>query len=163
MTSATDNQTIIEKAVEQLKDYGQYIVDNAETIVSDIDKPTWVIDGGIRIAFTLLDHGNAPNRTTELLPCPFCGGEAAWFSYANGEYDVKCRNAMCLAKTCRYATEAEAIAAWNTRTERTCHNLRDDEYFECSECDVETSIEWCGSGYGSPKFCPNCGARVVER
>ena len=53
MTSAT------EKAVKQLKAYGQYIVDNAETIVSDIDQPTWVTEGGIRIAFTL-EHGSVP-------------------------------------------------------------------------------------------------------
>ncbi len=60
MTSATDNRTTTEKAVKQLKAYGQYIVDNAETIVSDIDQPTWVIEGGIRIAFTLLEYESAP-------------------------------------------------------------------------------------------------------
>ena len=54
MTSAT------EKAVKQLKAYGQYIVDNAETIVSDIDQPTWVLEGGIHIDFTLLEYENAP-------------------------------------------------------------------------------------------------------
>lgn len=54
MTSAT------EKAVNQLKAYGQYIVDNAETIVSNIDKPTYVTDCGIRIAFTLLEHESIP-------------------------------------------------------------------------------------------------------
>ena len=54
MTSAT------EKAVRQLKAYGQYIVDNAETIVSDIDQPTWVTEGGIRIAFTLLERESVP-------------------------------------------------------------------------------------------------------
>lgn len=60
MTSANDNRTITEKAVKQLKAYGQYIVDNAEVIVSDIDKPTWVIEGGMRIAFTLLEHESVP-------------------------------------------------------------------------------------------------------
>lgn len=60
MTSAKDNRTTTEKAVKQLKAYGQYIVDNAENIVSDIDKPTWVTDGGIRIAFTLFEHENVP-------------------------------------------------------------------------------------------------------
>lgn len=60
MTSATDNRTTTEKAVKQLKAYGQYIVDNAEAIVSDIDKPTVVTDCGIRIAFTLLEHESIP-------------------------------------------------------------------------------------------------------
>lgn len=55
-----DNRTSTEKAVAQLKAYGQYIVDNAGTIVSNIDKPTWVTDGGIRITFTLSDHENVP-------------------------------------------------------------------------------------------------------
>ncbi len=54
MTSTT------EKAVKQLKAYGQYIVDNAETIVSDIDQPTWVLEGGIHIDFTLLDYESIP-------------------------------------------------------------------------------------------------------
>lgn len=52
--------SITEKAVAQLKAYGQYIIDNAETIVSNIDKPTWVVEGGIRIAFTLSDHESVP-------------------------------------------------------------------------------------------------------
>ena len=53
-------KTTTDKAVAQLKAYGQYIVDNAETIVSKIDKPTWITDGGIQIAFTLLERDEAP-------------------------------------------------------------------------------------------------------
>lgn len=60
MTNATDNRTITEKAVKQLKAYGQYIVDNAEAIIGDIDKPTWVTEGGMRIAFTLFEHERVP-------------------------------------------------------------------------------------------------------
>lgn len=54
MTDAT------EKAVKQLKAYGKYIYDHAENIVGNIDKPTWVTEGGIRIAFTLLEHDGIP-------------------------------------------------------------------------------------------------------
>lgn len=54
MTSAT------EKAVKQLKAYGQYIIDHAENIVGNIDKPDYVTEGGIRISFTLLEHENIP-------------------------------------------------------------------------------------------------------
>ena len=59
------------------------------------------------------------NRTTELLPCPFCGGEAAIHQSENGIWHIdtmKCGNgdiahhAFVLADT-----EAEAITAWNTR------------------------------------------------
>ena len=54
MTSAA------EKAVRQLKAYGQYIYDHAENIVGNIDKPNYVTEGGIRISFTLLEHDRIP-------------------------------------------------------------------------------------------------------
>ena len=43
---------------------------------------------------------------------------------------------------------SEAMAAWNTRTERTC------------ECGWHGFID--GWGYDQPNYCPNCGARVVS-
>ena len=49
-----------EKAVKQLKAYGEYIYDHAENIIGNIDKPNYVIDGGIRISFTLLEHDRIP-------------------------------------------------------------------------------------------------------
>lgn len=54
MTSVTD------KAVAQLKVYGQYIIDHAENIIGDIDKPNYVTEDGIRIAFTLLSYDMVP-------------------------------------------------------------------------------------------------------
>ena len=59
-------------------------------------------------------------------------------------------------------TRAEAIAAWNSRAERTCYiegsyydELMDECYTQLS-CDHETR-EY------EPNYCPTCGARVVGR
>lgn len=71
------------------------------------------------------------NRTTELLPCPFCGGEAQvmHMDLDSIEEGWKVWGVWCVddlnAEDYRnhghfidnYATEAEAVAAWNTRAE----------------------------------------------
>lgn len=75
------------------------------------------------------------NRTTELLPCPFCGGEAEVYEMqygADGQYSVF--GVFCVDDSNseliglskyqhghfidNFSTEAEAIAAWNARAER---------------------------------------------
>ncbi|MBQ9784280.1 MAG: Lar family restriction alleviation protein [Clostridia bacterium] len=47
----------------------------------------------------------------EIKPCPFCGGEAEL--YSGGIKYVLCKE--CLATSCDFKTEAEAIEAWNRR------------------------------------------------
>ena len=75
---------------------------------------------------------------SELKPCPFCGGEAEMLTAEsmNGGYlfGIMCND--CRSRGDVYDTEAEAIAAWNTRA---------------------VSIE-CAGGY-----CPHCAKnRAVE-
>lgn len=112
---------------------------------------------------------------SELLPCPFCGGEAQVYEMqygADGQYSVF--GVFCVDDSKaeliglskyqhghfidNFPTEAEAIAAWNTRVELTCHKVIPDEmegYVFCSECGAEIGE------YGYPNYCPNCGARVI--
>ena len=102
--------------------------------------------------------------TDELLPCPFCGGEASKRLFYKGKYRVHCN--VCDANSDDvWDTEAEAIAAWNRRSvtasavygfkaaERTCEYVGDDVSGGCSEC----------RGWLDPAcaYCPSCGARVV--
>lgn len=102
---------------------------------------------------------------TELLPCPFCGGEAI----VQPTYDIDtserdgyfawCSNYECECKpqTRDYLTEAEAIEAWNTRVERTCNNATlVAGWFVCSSCGYQENYFGDRNNY-----CPNCGAKVI--
>ncbi len=104
---------------------------------------------------------------SELKPCPFCGGEALLLgSYERG-YFVECND--CFAKTSNFGSEgkAESIVAWNTRAERTCKRVDVDGYsfrFECSTCGYVTLVHNCETRLDElPNYCPNCGAKVVDR
>lgn len=125
---------------------------------------------------------------TELLPCPFCGGEAKLYSIGTGSphyghyHQVVCQG--CLTASGPYwSGEQSAIDAWNARyhsefeetvikawkeiqdyTERTCKNDDNDcdAWFKCSECGLHSKLEIMSGGYGIPNYCPNCGAKVVN-
>lgn len=103
-----------------------------------------------------------------LKPCPFCGGEARTIEPARygKRWGVLCE---CGAFIGFKHTEAEAIKAWNTRTERTCNRVAAtckllDPYgvkslnlktrYICSECNTEI-MPWF-------RYCEFCGAKVVS-
>lgn len=103
-----------------------------------------------------------------LKSCPYCGGVANVLCDKNDEserpYYVGCNNDSCLGFSglgWTYATQEEAVKAWNTRYEQTCTNLycKGSELgeggFRCSLCDAESEGD-------EPRYCPQCGARVVD-
>ena len=139
---------------------------------------------------------------TTLLPCPFCGGEAKiiesdYGMYLTG-YAVYCKG-ECHAKlgvsgrlgeayewTPYFDTEAEAIAAWNTRADYHGYeqaaieawenikawNTRAERTCECvaeyakSPIDGKTIVlHRCSACHELMRphmaYCPNCGAKVV--
>ncbi len=112
---------------------------------------------------------------SELLPCPFCGGEADEYEgdYGNGIYCMMCGAMVGEPIHLEYRTTkrvgiAEAIAAWNSRAERTCVPTEDSCCPYCGDdlirCDMAI-----GEGGGAVEldppiyhsYCPNCGCKVV--
>lgn len=53
----------------------------------------------------------------ELLPCPFCGGEAERYENVYGNHVVRCKNNRCIANTINMAHEEteDAAQGWNRR------------------------------------------------
>lgn len=117
-----------------------------------------------------MESENQTNGIT-LLPCPFCGGEAETWDGAGPWYAVCTR---CGAVGSPHLTEAEAIAAWNTRTasgddfSRAVHDghlwrlVKD--HIKCQGCglNIESVIPLDGCNENAIRHCPNCGRRVVN-
>lgn len=102
--------------------------------------------------------------TSELRPCPFCGGEARFEIDTDGsfmlevEHESWCFLTSMDTRQWYYCdTVEEAAQDWNQRAERTCKNVSvTKRLFECSAC-----------SYYYPdlqdfRYCPECGAKVVE-
>ena len=112
------------------------------------------------------------NRTTELLPCPFCGGEGQTQEAITNldehiGWKAHCENEMCFA-SCNlliYPTEEEAIAAWNQRYQPTCHIVECSRKYVLSD-GTELFDDGCSvcNGYvgDGDNYCANCGARICK-
>ena len=103
---------------------------------------------------------------SDLKPCPFCGGEAVFHDCLRPPETYPCRVYCdnCWAEVGGYSTEAEAIAVWNSRAERTC---KQEERGWGTEGDHARVWLTCGHDcmvptvQDLPNYCPNCGAKVV--
>lgn len=88
----------------------------------------------------------------ELLPCPFCGGDARLGisgDYGDGDPQVHCDNLQCRISGPYCDTEAEAIAAWNLRTSPPpSGEAGEDE--GCGHCAK------CGLDWDAPASAPRC-------
>ena len=111
---------------------------------------------------------------TELIPCPCCGpkafitpstkcdpqaGKHCWTA------ELRCHECgLNISRSAATEKEAlyEAIKAWNSRAERTCHLERipyepgEYEGMRCSVCKT-TDLDM-----GEGPYCSVCGAKVVE-
>jgi Lar family restriction alleviation protein len=126
-----------------------------------------------------------------LKPCPFCGGTnlaTSYCAYTNMDhefmpdtvhmhvFDLYCKECGCRVQAggdTYYGAKDAVFEKWNRRAERTCRNVCEWSiatfHFTCSECGAEIdgddwgdSPVFVGDYHEQLRYCPNCGARVVE-
>lgn len=109
----------------------------------------------------------------ELKRCPFCGEKPEFRSYGKNAtgYGAQvvcfgCNAAVSSATFCKTQQEADesAVEAWNRRAERTCRNLEKGSpgEFSCSACGYESGPDDAFYHPSDFRFCPCCGARLVD-
>jgi hypothetical protein len=91
-------------------------------------------------------YGEKPEDETdeprgELLPCPFCRGEAEYHPLHTGAGFVMCSKCYACSGDCK--NEADATAAWETRAER----ARIVAIIEHELAEMEGAVEAYGIAY----------------
>ena len=118
--------------------------------------------------FTINPSVSVLGSGTRLIPCPFCGGAAKFEEHKKyGSFRVYCDNYDCriMPRTLWYCGADDAASAWNKRAERTCQRVDENGYsfrFKCSACGYASLVHNCETRLDElPRYCPNCGAKVV--
>lgn len=107
---------------------------------------------------------------SDLMPCPFCGGEAhikEVVSACGTLYTVGCSDSECMGYETWLLkpTKEESIAAWNRRAERTCsisYEYDGVPFFHPIHVHELTCGHYVRLFEDAPRYCPYCGARVVD-
>lgn len=108
----------------------------------------------------------------KLKPYPFCGSKftqvrymgVKWLEPSAFSSGFRGECCDCYAVTAAYDTEAEAVAAWNARAERTCTVEKFQQNVSYGDYYCELS---CGHWFDvvddmPPAYCLICGAKVVR-
>lgn len=115
---------------------------------------------------TIFSNGYRRNAMSEeLKSCPLCGPDSFIMTFTRQPLspDAPLWTAVLKCDYCGISisgtgvTEKLAlesvIEVWNTRAERTCHVIIEDECTVCSGCNEDIDPSWTA--------CPYCGAKVV--
>ena len=97
-----------------------------------------------------------------LLPCPHCGGEAEARDGSSTTPYIRCKSCGCRTGSSRDMDRLKE--AWNRRAERTCRPTHTRKKWECDVCGCVIRPGFMPEfhGVGVLRYCPNCGARVIE-
>ena len=102
------------------------------------------------------------HEAPELLPCPFCGGEARYYhrpdttGWSNTDW-VSC-SGDCGASTCMHETKKEAISAWNTRNDDLVQAAVAAALREAAAFVSQNSLNW---RYSSPWHGKDFGKEIL--